>query len=163
MTISRPEPTTLILSGIEPFLRELFAQIVPSADPTGSEAARERLFSSPSRGAVPELEEDWKTLIEPELRRLFQSALEVVSADLATLSSASRKKQDTLHLPVAHLESWVHALNQARLALSARYDFSEHEMEAFLPEAGEARAYALFQVHFYGFLQECFLRELEES
>lgn len=163
MTIYRPDSTTLTIAGIEPFLCELFAQIIPSADPSGSEAARRRLFSSPSRGAVPELDEDWTSLIEPELRRLFQSALEVVRTDLAPLAPARGKKRDTLHLPVANLESWVHALNQARLTLTARYAFTEQEMEALVPEAGEPRAYALFQVHFYGFLQECFLRELEES
>jgi hypothetical protein len=36
-------------------------------------------------------------------------------------------------------------------------------MELAMPLAGDARSLALFQVHFYGFLMECFLRELESE
>jgi hypothetical protein len=63
---------------------------------------------------------------------------------------------------VKHLEAWIHALNQARLALSARFGFTERDMEDAIPIEGDQRALALFQVHFYGFLQECFLRQLED-
>ena len=60
-----------------------------------------------------------------------------------------------------HLEAWIHALNQARLALAARHDFSERELEREIPAEGDDRAFALFQIHFYGLLQEFFLRQLD--
>ena len=53
-------------------------------------------------------------------------------------------------------------MNQARLSLAARFDFSEKEMEARVPPSLETvRELSLLQIHFYGFLQEFILRELE--
>jgi hypothetical protein len=62
---------------------------------------------------------------------------------------------------VKHLEAWIHALNQARLALAARHEFAERELEREVPTEGGERALALFQIHFYGLLQEFFLRQLD--
>jgi len=54
-------------------------------------------------------------------------------------------------------------LNQARLALAARFDFKEAEMSQNGPRNIETvRDLSLFQVHFYGFLQECLLQDMAE-
>ena len=62
-----------------------------------------------------------------------------------------------------NLDAWIHTLNQARLAISTRYDFTEEDMEKRVSLGGDARGLALFQVHFYGFVQECFLQQIEDE
>ena len=51
----------------------------------------------------------------------------------------------------------------ARLALAARYGFTEKEIDGPLPESGDVTTLALYQLHFYGWLQECFLRVLRDD
>ncbi|MDQ3623857.1 MAG: DUF2017 family protein [Verrucomicrobiota bacterium] len=139
---------------------ELLRQILPSADVDDNPAGRARLFTSPTAGREPDLDRDWQSYVEPDLRELFQSSLDVIRADLESLPAKVALEFAALRIPVKHLEPWIQGLNQARLALAAKYDFTERDMEGIDPDAGDARAFALFQIHFYGFLQECFLREL---
>jgi hypothetical protein len=64
-------------------------------------------------------------------------------------------------IPAEHFDQWLNVLNQARLALAARFDFHEEEMNQNGPRTIETvRDLSLFQVHFYGFLQECLLQDL---
>ena len=160
--IRRVDPQTVVVSKLEPLLFELLQRIPASADPTGSEAACDRLFSSPSRGAVPQLDEEWKGLVEPELRELFQSAIDVIQADLKSSQASVAEGRPVLRIPVKHLESWIHGLNQARLTLVARHAFTDRELESGPSLGGNDRALTLFQVQFYGLLQEFFLHELDE-
>jgi hypothetical protein len=160
--ISRVDEHTLQISQLDPLLRELLQRIVASADPTGSAAAEERLFSKPSEDPEEsEFFEDWQEYVEPELRHIFQSALEVIDRDLTNLREESPDQGSELTIPLNHLESWIHGLNQARLTLSARHAFSEEDMERILPLAGDPHSLALLQVRFYGILQELFLQELD--
>jgi hypothetical protein len=54
------------------------------------------------------------------------------------------------------------ALNQARLAIAAKNGFTEIELNDHLHSPiGSRRDLSLFQVNFYGFLQEFILREME--
>lgn len=152
-----------MLAGLDPFLADLLHQISSAADPEGSTEAQARLYSTPTAGAEPEFDEEWAEFVLPDLQEYFASSLEIVQGDLAGLPPMDAVEGEyQLQIPTAHLESWIHALNQARLALTARYDVSEKEMSA-LPLSGGPRALSVFQIHFYGFLQECFLRHLEEE
>ncbi|HZJ13940.1 MAG TPA: DUF2017 family protein [Chthoniobacteraceae bacterium] len=162
MRIRRRDDQTVELSGIDLLCCELLRQIVVSGQVDDFPAARERLYSSPSHGREPEFDQDWKDYVEPDLRDMFRTSREVVQAALKNFPPKKPADSYTLNIPVKHLEAWIHALNQARLALSARFNFTEHEMEDAIPIEGDQRALALFQVHFYGFLQECFLRQLED-
>lgn len=161
MLIRRLNHHTVEISGIDLLCCELFQQIVVSAQVDDHPAARERLYSSPTGGREPSFDEDWKNYVEPDLRDLFHTAQEVVAGDLEKFPPDRPADTYTLHLPVKNLEAWIHALNQARIALSARYEFTERDMETPLPLDGDHRALALFQVHLYGFMQECFLRQIE--
>ena len=68
----------------------------------------------------------------------------------------------TLRIPQEHSEAWLNALNQARLAIAAKYDFTEAELcDHYRSPIGSRRDLSLFQVNFYGFLQEFILREME--
>jgi len=70
------------LSELDPFLAELLRQIPASADPGGVSAAEQRLFSRPTAGKETDICSEWKMYVEPELRRLFQTATQTVVADL---------------------------------------------------------------------------------
>ncbi|MGB8165941.1 MAG: DUF2017 family protein, partial [Chthoniobacteraceae bacterium] len=142
-------------------IAELLRQIPASADPSGSEAATERLFPSLTEGREPEADEEWREYVEPGLRELFLDAVSIVREDLKDFPAKPGAGPRTLRLSVMHLDAWIHALNQARLALAARHGFSERELEHEISAEGGARAFALFQIHFYGLLQEFFLRQLE--
>lgn len=160
---------------LDPFLAELLRQIPASADPTGGDAAnadpegvrraQERLFSAPAPRSDKEVCKEWKVYVEPELRRLFQSATETVAEDLKQLN----KKQEalvnhTLRIPLEHADSWLNALNRARLALHARHNFTDSELcDHERSPVASRRDLSLFQMNFYGFIQEFILRGLSEE
>ena len=151
------------ISELDPFLAELLRQIPASANPEGLEAAEQRLFSSPTNGKETEICAEWKLYVEPELRRLFQTAAETVAADLEQLNGNEKKLGNrTLCIPSKHADAWLNALNQARLVIAAKYNFTDGELgEHFRSPIGSRRDLSLFQVNFYGFLQEFILRELD--
>jgi hypothetical protein len=157
---------TLEISEIDPFLAELLRQIPTSANPEGVPAAQQRLFSLPADPEKhKELCAEWKLYVEPELRRIFESATETVEGDLRQLGENGKPfANSTLRIPMANSEAWLNALNRARLALAAKYDFTDAELcDHYRSPIGSRRDLSLFQVNFYGFLQEFILRELECS
>jgi hypothetical protein len=151
------------ISELDPFLAELLRQIPASANPDGAPAAEQRLFSVPTTGKDAEICAEWKMYVEPELRRLFQSATETVAGDLEQLNGNEKTFANrTLRIPTKHSDAWLSALNQARLAIAAKNNFTENELnDHFRSPIGSRRDLSLFQVNFYGFLQEFILRELE--
>lgn len=162
--ITRVDEQTISIGPLDLFCIELLHQIRLSTAVEGNEKVRERLFPSPTGGRDHEMDEEWRDYVGPGLRETFDSNLGVIDQDLKSFPpSAPANDHHTLHLPIAHLDAWVHGLNHARLAISARHDFTEKEMESAIPMEGDMRALALFQVHFYGWLQESFLRVLEEE
>ena len=150
------------ISELDPFLAELLRQIPASANAEGTPAAEQRLFSPPINGNEMELCAEWKTYVEPELRRLFQTATQTVGADLEQLNGNEKLINRTLRIPTKHADAWLSALNQARLVIAAKNDFTELELNDHLRSPiGSRRDLSLFQVNFYGFLQEFILRELD--
>jgi hypothetical protein len=151
------------LSELDPFLAELLRQIPACTNPEGASAAEERLFSLPTNGQETELCAEWKMYVEPELRRLFQTATQTVAGDLKQLNGNEKNLANrTLRIPCKHTDAWLNALNQARLVIAAKNNFSETELNDHLHSPiGSRRDLSLFQVNFYGFLQEYLLREME--
>ncbi len=151
------------ISELDPFLAELLRQIPASANPDGAPAAEQRLFSSPTNGKETELCAEWKMYVEPELRRLFQSATETVAGDLEQLNGDEKTLANrTLRIPAKHSDAWLSALNQARLVIAVKNNFTENELnDHYRSPIGSRRDLSLFQVNFYGFLQEFILREME--
>ena len=150
------------ISELDPFLVELLRQIPASADPGGVTAAEQRLFSSPTTRNESEMCAEWKTYVEPELRRLFQTATQTVAQDLQQLNGNEKLIANrTLRIPSKHADAWLSALNQARLVIAAKNNFTETELNDHCRSPiGSRRDLSLFQVNFYGFLQEFILREL---
>jgi hypothetical protein len=151
------------ISELDPFLAELLRQIPASADPGGMPAAEQRLFSSPTTRSESEVSTEWKMYVEPELRCLFQTATETVAQDLQQLNGNENSFANrTLRIPSKHVDAWLNALNQARLVIAAKNNFTENELnDHFRSPIGSRRDLSLFQVNFYGFLQEFILRERE--
>jgi len=148
---------------LDPFLAELLRQIPASANPEGAPAAEERIFSPPANGQETELCAEWKIYVEPELRRLFQTAAQTVAGDLEQLNGNEKNLANrTLRIPCKHADAWLSALNQARLVIAAKNSFTETELSDHLHSPiGSRRDLSLFQVNFYGFLQEFILREMD--
>jgi len=152
------------ISELDPFLAELLRQIPASANPEGVPAAEERIFSPPTNGKETEICAEWKLYVEPELRRLFQTATETVAADLEQLNGNENKFANrTLRIPSKHADAWLSALNQARLVIAAKYNFSDGELcDHYRSPIGSRRDLGLFQLNFYGFRQEFILREIDD-
>ena len=159
----RRQAETLEISELDPFLAELLRQIPESTKPDGEETAERRLFSLPAEPNEKELCAEWKLYVEPELRRLFRSATEIVAADLEVLNGHTKSFANcTLRIPTENAEAWLSALNQARLVIASKFAFTEAELcDHYRSPIGSRRDLSLFQVNFYGFLQEFILRELE--
>ncbi len=131
------------ISELDPFLAELLRQIPASTDPEGISAAERRLFSPPADPSETEICAEWKLYVKPELRRLFQTATETVAADLEQLRGNEKAFAN-------------------RTLLAAKYDFTDGELcDHYRSPIGSRRDLSLFQVNFYGFLQEFILRELD--
>jgi hypothetical protein len=142
---------------VETQLAQLFLAIPTAADPGNDPAANARLFPCPTETPEPELNEEWAQFVVPELREGFAVAQSEVDADLEPL----RRGEPGWEIPAEHIEGWLSALNQARLALAARHGVTEEDMDAPDPSAIEdERGLALVQIHLYGLLQECLIHYL---
>ena len=160
MEISR-KGEALQISDLDPFLAELLRQIPASTSSEGAPDAEARLFSRPS--AEPEICTEWKNYVEPELRRLFRSSTQTVAEDLAQLNGNEKSLRNRgLTIPFEHADAWLNALNQARLVIAEKNKFSDEELNDHdRSPIGSRRDLSLFQINFYGFLQEFILREME--
>jgi len=158
----RRQGDCLEISELDPFLAELLRQIPDSTRTEGAEPAQQRLFSLPAQTSEREICAEWKVYVEPELRRLFQTATETVATDLQQLNGSTKPFANcTLRIPTQNAEAWLNALNQARLVIAAKYNFSDVDLcDHYRSPIGSRRDLGLFQVNFYGFLQEFILHEL---
>ena len=153
----------LELSDLDPFLAELLRQIPASTKYDDAAEAERRIFSEPAQPNEKEICAEWKLYVQPELRRLFQSATETVAMDLQQLNGSKKPFANcTLQIPTEHADAWLNALNQARLVIAAKNNFDESELcDHYRSPIGSRRDLSLFQINFYGFLQEFILRETE--
>jgi Domain of unknown function (DUF2017) len=161
----RREKDCIEISELDPFLAELLRQVPESTNTEGVEGAQQRLFSSPASASEREICAEWKVYVEPELHRLFQTATEIVASDLQQLNGCTKPFANcTLRIPTKNSDAWLNALNQARLVIAAKYNFSETDLcDHYRSPIGSRRDLGLFQVNFYGFLQEFILHEPEKE
>jgi len=154
----------LVIDRLDIFSLEILRLIPVSANPEGSREAEERLFSSPET-VEGKFTEDWEAYVEPELRHLFQSALETVESGIKSVEEIIPEEggiEYRLRIPWNHLEAWMNAVNQARLVIAAKHRFNSADLEGGLPESIESpRDMALLQIHLYDFLLLSFVQEME--
>ena len=70
-----------VFDEMSPFIVELLRNLPACAAPD-DDAARKRIFSAPTSGDDPEAADDWREYVEPDLRELFKTHVDVVAADL---------------------------------------------------------------------------------
>src|SRR5438093_6804324 len=102
----------MVLSGLDPFPAEVLRQVIDFADPGSDDAARKRLFSTPSSGADPAFDAEWREYVQPGIEHLFQTARETVERDLRRMTEedAEGLRESALRIPVAHFEAWLSTL-----------------------------------------------------
>lgn len=158
MKIERDASGGFIFSEVETPLVELFLAIPSATDPAGSQAAQTRLFPEPTAHKEAGLSEEWDEFVRPELREAFENAAVTVEGDLEPLAAGRME----LAVPLDHVDAWLSTLNQARLALAARYEVTEADLNrasAYPPR--DERDLAVSQIHVYGLLQECLIQGVE--
>lgn len=154
MKLSATEEGALALEEIPPFFFQVLEEIV-TRGASGDSRVEDRFYPAPAED--PLLAEDWMSLVRPELQDLFLSARETVQNDLKT----AYQKGDSffMEIPPDHMDAWLNALNQARLAIAEENHFEEKDLSGDVsPDPEDPRTFALFQISFYGFLQECLVR-----
>lgn len=144
---------TVNFEGVGESLFEMLQQIkgIPEC---GDPDVESRLYPDPSVLAEDEeMREDWKSLVQPELQSAFQSARDTVAADLrrAILQPDGTR---SFGIPPKHIDQWLGALNQARLALCELHHFTEKEMNRQIEAPEDERDLILLQMNVYGLIQE---------
>lgn len=160
MEITRQAGGDFLISRLDRVLYTLLREVPDTADPSGDSRALDRLYSRPAGPDEADFVDDWQELVQPELQHLFESANETVRRDLAH----AEQEEDGMLVTISenHVDAWINSLNQARLVLAARFGFGDKDMEGELPLAPlQPREFALFQVHLYGYIQECFIQLME--
>ena len=161
--IRRWREKSIEFSRIESIEAELLKQVPAAGDPEGEEKAEERLYPAPTSQGSSAMIKDWNEFVRPELRHLFLSARKVVEEDLAAMTRRPGKISH-LVVPLAHAESWLNALNQARLVLATKYDFTEVELSFnHTPKTFSRRDLVLLQINFYAAVQERLIEILQEG
>lgn len=154
MKLSATDDGALDLEEVPAFLFQLLKEIPPRAA-SDDPRVESRFYPSPAEEEC--LQEDWKSLVQPELQSLFLSAREVVTADLRC--ATEENGIFTMNIPRNHMDAWLSTLNQARLAIAEENHFQESDLSVETsPAPADPRSLALFQIGFYGFLQECLVR-----
>jgi Domain of unknown function (DUF2017) len=165
MLIRRLKESSIELTEIEPIEAELLRK-VPSVCDTGEDnRAEARLFSRPADVIERQFLKDWDEYVRPELRHLFLSARKTVQADLENLLDRPGRLS-RLIVPRAHGDAWLSTLNQARLILASKFEFSDEELSMHeAPKSFSRRDLALLQINFYAAIQERIIdaMELEEE
>jgi hypothetical protein len=154
MLIRKSKNKAIEFSRIEQIEAELLKQVPACCELDEGSDAESRIFPAPANATEPDLLRDWEEYVRPELRHLFRSAKETVEADLESLKMKVGRLGRFV-VPLEHGESWLNALNQARLILAAKFEFSERELSAFdLPRTFSQRELVLHQINFYAAIQE---------
>ncbi|MGE9267065.1 MAG: hypothetical protein ACQKBY_03120 [Verrucomicrobiales bacterium] len=110
-------------------------------------------------GELMQEDELWEELVVPELSDYFSSQRKLVRDLIGRAHREAGGGQGNLLLDAENGGIWYAVLNQAQLALEARFQFGPREdvNEAAL---GEEAAQAFARRQFYGFLQELLLQHV---
>ena len=160
MTFAQTPDGTLIVREIpEPFHEMLKA--IPRWNETSGEEAEARLFPPPSADDK-DLLNDWKAHVQPGLYELFLDSRNIVLADLGAITGNPGCL--SLDIPIHHANAWLNALNQARLAIAATYNFTDKELSKPAPaKLTTARHIARLEMDFFAAIQEWILDGIDKA
>lgn len=139
--------------GIAPQLLQILGRMHEASE-SGNPDVEERLFPSPVSDSLHDpVAEDWKAFVEPDLQAEFLSARAAVTADLR----GAEKMEDgnfSFRIPPKHLDHWLSALTQSRLALASLHRFTDDDMNRSPGDLDDPREFALMQSGIYGSMLE---------
>jgi hypothetical protein len=162
MLIRRLKEDAIEFIQIEPIEAGLLREVPDVCDSGGDDQSEARLYSSPADSSENQFLNDWAEYVRPELRHLFLSARKTVKEDLEKLSDVPGRLR-RLVIPRAHSDAWLNVLNQARLILAAKFDFTARELSTHsAPKWFSRRELVLQQINFYAEIQEQIIDATEE-
>lgn len=106
-----------------------------------------------------ELANDWRAFVVPDLRSTFGEQLALVERVIEAAAVQSHGGPGEIFVPPGEVMSWFGALNQARLGLQERYQFSESERPD-LASMHPGRRSGYLRGRFYAVVQEIMLNHL---
>jgi hypothetical protein len=161
MLIQRLNEDSIGFTDIEPIEADLLRQIPALCDAAGDSRAASRLFSNPADSNEVQFLSDWEEYVRPELRHVFVSARETVEKDLGAMEERPGHPSRLVIL-CAHGEAWLNTLNQARIILANKFEFSDEELSLHeVPRSFSRRDLVLLQINFYAAIQERIIDALE--
>lgn len=150
----------------------MLVQLPDAADPSRSERGRRRLFPEVTDAAAhPDVCDDWKQFVQPEIADRFSREVQIIAEDLGRAEETkARRGKDLRHrlaVPLSHAETWYSVLNQARLILNEEHEIAGTERQLLSgsrhpSEIDEQKWLLLVQYRVYASIQEFLLRELIE-
>lgn len=149
----------------------MLMQLPEATDLSRSERGLRRLLPEVTDPEThPEVCEDWKQFVQPELADRFSREIQIVTRDLANaeeVKGRGRAVHYQLRIPISHAETWYSVLNQARLILNEEHEIAGTERSLLYgsqhpTEIDEQRWLFLVQYRVYAAIQEFLLRELME-
>lgn len=148
----------LVFSGLPPHFLRLIRELPICPE---IENASARLFPPPSEKGGQKLLEDWNLYVRPDLQSHFMTVRQIVQNDLEKIRSD--QTGSSFSIPYAHMDAWVNALNQARLAIACAHGLTEEELDNHPspPDSRDPVSSAVNRIHFYGHLQQILIEQME--
>lgn len=146
---AREPESPIRIVGLPPVVSELISDLPRMLERTRHPAAEKRLYPD-AHPRDAKASADFRRLMEPDLRRLFEAAEKTVERDLESFDRLSTE----LEIPADHLAAWMSALNQARLAIGEIYRVTSEDMERDDLDPTLPRDLALLRITAYGYLLE---------
>jgi hypothetical protein len=163
MYIRRLKESSIELVDIEPIEADLLRQIPIVCESGGDSQSEARLFSNPADAGEGQILNDWVEYVQPELRHLFLSAKNTVKEDLEKITNFPGRL-GRLVVPRGHSDAWLNALNQARLILATKFNFTDRELSLHeAPKWFSRRESVLRQINFYAEIQERIIDAIEDE
>jgi hypothetical protein len=161
MLIRRLKESSIEFIDVEPLEAELLRQVPSVCESGGDDRSEARLFSAPADSSDTQFLTDWAEYVQPELRHLFISSRNTVKEDLKKLSNLPGRLGKMV-VPRTHSDAWLNALNQARLILATKFNFTNRELSMHeAPKWFSRRDLVLQQINFYAEIQERIIDAIE--
>ena len=137
----------IVIRGIDPVVAHCLRRVPDILEHRDATSVSDRLYPD-ARPGEPARGEEWRRLVGPELRHLFESAAATYRADLAGLDD----HRGEVAFPAEHRAAWMSAINQARLVLAEMHALTETDLARTEMGPVSMREVALVEVQALGYV-----------
>ena len=148
----------ILIRGIDPVMAHCLRRVPEILAQRDSTSVRERLYPD-ARPGEPARGEEWRRLVGPELRHLFEAAAETYRTDLAAFD----ERRGEIAFPAEHRAAWMSAINQARLVLAEMHQLTEADLSRTELGPVSMREVALLEVQALGYLLHLLVEHAGDS